>query len=188
MKLLLISGSLRKASYNSAIIDFIAHYYAKSNKIIPMVFSNLDQLPIYNPDLDSHDLKSDNSPQEVQKFRQIVKETDAVLIATPEYAYEIPGGLKNALDWLVSSGEFVEKPVSILSSSTSDMGGQSAYEVLAKLTAVLNAKNPHQQPLCIEHINKKIIEGNIDNVLQSLIMKRVEELYAFINDSNEKGV
>ncbi|KIM10927.1 MAG: hypothetical protein KU37_07365 [Sulfuricurvum sp. PC08-66] len=171
MKLLLISGSLRQGSYNRAIIDFIHTQFADS-----VVYEKMASLPMYTPDLDIHDLTLDESPEAVQALRRAVKSADAVVISTPEYAFEIPGGLKNALDWLISSGELVDKPLSIISASTSVLGGESAYEVLAKLGKILSARNPHDQPFCIARVNKKIVDGVLDSELQTLLVNRIEEL------------
>jgi chromate reductase, NAD(P)H dehydrogenase (quinone) len=184
MNLLLISGSLRKGSYNKSIIDFIAEYCKKTEKISPMIYEELGVLPIFTPDLDIHDLGKDKSPQKVKELRYAVKSADAVLIATPEYAFEIPGGLKNALDWLVSSGEFVDKPVSVLSASTSEMGGKSANEVLMKLVHILSGVNPHEKMLAVGRVNKKIINEKPNEELQRLLQKRIEELCGFIKSKS----
>lgn len=162
MRLLLISGSLREGSYNQAIINHIFKQCQNCDAVSPIIFNGLNGLPIFTPDLDIHDLAQDNSPKTVQDFRKAVKHADAVLIATPEYAFEIPGGLKNALDWLISSGELVEKPVGIITASTSAMGGESANEVLAKLAGILSAKVEENTRLRVVRVNKKIDDsGNI---------------------------
>lgn len=157
MKVLLISGSLRSASYNSAIIAHLAKQLQDKEGVEAEVFEGLDKLPIFSPDLDKHDLDVDDSPQVVRSFRKNVALADCVVIATPEYAFEIPGGLKNALDWLVSSGELVDKPVGIITASTSSMGGESANEVLTKLAGILSAKV--EARLCVARVNKKVDEN-----------------------------
>jgi NAD(P)H-dependent FMN reductase len=94
----------------------------------------LDTLPHFNPDLDI-----DPSPPAVATIRTLIAEADALLIFTPEYTYSIPGSLKNALDWLVSSGSLYEKRVAVVATSTSKGG-----HVLAALGDVLRA---HQSVL-----------------------------------------
>lgn len=172
MRILLISGSLRKGSYNSAIIRDLANTLQDVE-----VFEALETLPIFSPDLDKHEIgHNDESPKEVCSLRQSVASADVVVIATPEYAFEIPGGLKNALDWLVSSGELVDKPVGIITASTSSMGGESANEVLAKLAGILSAKVKAR--LCVARVNKKIDEsGTItDEELLEEIQKFMQKL------------
>ncbi len=183
MKLLMISGSLRQGSYNTAIVDFLENYYKENGKIEPTVYRDLDKIPPFTPDLDLHDLETDQSPREVQILRAAIKQSDVVLIATPEYAFEIPGVLKNALDWIVSSGEMVDKPVLPISSSTSGMGGESAYEVLVKLVRILSGNIVVDTPLKIDRSNKKISETGeiIDEDLKSKLINAVEYLYQTIN-------
>ena len=75
-------------------------------------FMGLDQLPHFNPDQDD-----DNPPAAVVAFRREIGNADAVVICSPEYAHGVPGTLKNALDWLVGSGEIINKPVAIINAS-----------------------------------------------------------------------
>jgi NAD(P)H-dependent FMN reductase len=83
------------------------------------VFTGLADLPYFNPDLD-HEPR----PAAVSRWRAECQAADGLLIATPEYAHEIPGVLKNALDWLVGSGELYAKPLGVLSASPRPTGGQ----------------------------------------------------------------
>ena len=80
-------------------------------------------LPLFSPDLDAPELPV--APA-VTTLRTRLHAADAVVIATPEYAYGMPGSLKNALDWLVSAGSFYGKPTSVLSAAPSEMGGERA--------------------------------------------------------------
>ena len=79
------------------------------------------QLPHFNPELDLDDIDTT-----VANWRRLLKEANGVLICTPEYAKGVPGSLKNALDWVVSSGEFVNKPVAVISASPHPDGGALA--------------------------------------------------------------
>jgi NAD(P)H-dependent FMN reductase len=187
MKLLLISGSLRRDSYNTAIIKFIANYFIESNSVQPIIYNELALIPPFNPDLDIHDLEKNMSQQKVQKLRKNIKNSDAVLIATPEYAYEIPGVLKNALDWMVSSGEFVKKPTMVISSSTSFAGGESAHAVLRKLLNVLSAKVIEDKPINIGFINQKIDENGMitDDVTAKILIQSVNFLYKSFGSTGE---
>jgi chromate reductase, NAD(P)H dehydrogenase (quinone) len=180
MKLLLISGSLRSGSYNTAIINFLAKQCTDGKKIESTIYKELHLIPPFNPDLDVHDLKQDSSPKKVKELRAAVKNSDAVIIATPEYAFEIPGALKNALDWLISSGEFIDKPTMVISSSTSAAGGESAYAVLIKLLKILSAKVVEDKPINIDRVNKKIDENGsiMDNDLADKLVASLEFLYA----------
>ena len=76
------------------------------------VYRELGDIPPFNPDLDA------NAIPTVHRFRLALESCDAVLISSPEYAHGVSGVLKNALDWVVASGEFIDKPVALVNTST----------------------------------------------------------------------
>jgi len=170
MKILAISGSLRVNSYNSVIIKTI-----KDMDKTVEIYKDLENLPFYNPDIDIHTLTKDDSPIVVQKFRKSISSSNAIIISTPEYAFEIPGVLKNALDWLVSSGELDNKPIAIISASTSAMGGDKANDVLKNLVGVLTGNKKQELTLTVSRVNKKIENGKI------IDEKLIEELDTLLN-------
>ncbi|TGL69267.1 NADPH-dependent FMN reductase [Leptospira kmetyi] len=131
MKILTISGSLRSQSTSSALIRAICKVAPSSMKFI--AYEALDDLPHFSPEKDD-----ENSPEVVLRYRAALKDADGVLICTPEYAHGMPGSLKNSLDWVVGSGEYVDKPVMALSASPSYMGGEKAH---ASLITTLKAMN-----------------------------------------------
>ncbi len=106
MKILAISGSLRAASINSALLRAAARLAPPDMRV--ELFDALGALPAFNIDLESA------VPDPVLRLRQAVAGADALLIASPEYAHGISGALKNALDWLVSLEAFYSKPVVVL--------------------------------------------------------------------------
>ncbi len=87
----------------------------------------LPGLPYFNPELDV-----DPAPASVAELRTGVGAADGVLIASPEYAHEMPGVLKNALDWLVNSGELYGKPVAVLCASPAPERGSYVREALGR--------------------------------------------------------
>src|SRR5689334_21091239 len=107
IRVLAISGSLRRASSNSALVTASVH--VAPDDVHFSLFHGLAELPPFNPDYDSED-----TPETVTCFRAELRTCDAVLISSPEYAHGIPGVLKNALDWLVGSGELVDKPIALI--------------------------------------------------------------------------
>jgi len=113
MHILAVSGSLRAASKNATVLE------AARLVALPAVVIELDDsigvLPHYNPDLDA--LDGAGMPEAAARWRARVAAADAVLISSPEYAHGVPGVLKNALDWLVSSTEFPGTPVALLTAS-----------------------------------------------------------------------
>lgn len=176
MKILAISGSLRVKSYNSVIIKTLNNI---DNNI--EIYKDLGNLPFYNPDIDIHTLTRDDSPRIVQEFRQNISMSDAIIISTPEYAFEIPGVLKNSLDWLVSSGELDNKPIAIISASTSATGGDKANDMLKKLIGVLTGNKNQQLTLTISKVNKrikndKIIDTDLIDTLSILVNNLKEKI------------
>ncbi|OSQ35325.1 NADPH-dependent FMN reductase [Thalassospira sp. MCCC 1A01428] len=144
-QVLAISGSLRKASINSTLLR-AAQIAADKFCLEIDIYTGLGDLPLFNPDLEGREAQS------VLNFRTKLRSCDAVLIASPEYAHGVTGVLKNALDWVVASGEFMGKPVVVLNASGRATIAQAALietigtmdaTVLhnACLTIALNGKN-----------------------------------------------
>lgn len=121
LQILAISGSLRAGSSNTTLLR------ATEKLAPPDVFVQhcdaVAALPHFNLDLDN-----ESPPPSVQGFRAQLKACDGALICSPEYAHGVPGSLKNALDWMVSSGEFMGKPVALLNASTSASHAQSQLQ------------------------------------------------------------
>ena len=135
----------------------------------------LEDLPPFNPD------KAQDIPA-VLHFRQLLSNADAVIICTPEYAFGIPGVLKNALDWVVSTGEFNEKPVVAISASPLTSGGDKALEsLLHTLTALGTIKDEHSS-LSIPAVKKKINEvGEItDEETKKQLFLLLEHLFFMV--------
>jgi chromate reductase, NAD(P)H dehydrogenase (quinone) len=109
-RLLAISGSLRAVSLNTAVLRAAASLAPSGTEIL--LYTGMGNLPAFNPDLDN-----DARPDVVQMFRRKIGLADGLLISSPEYARGVPGSLKNALDWLVSSSEFPGKPIALIQTS-----------------------------------------------------------------------
>ncbi|MEK3723204.1 NADPH-dependent FMN reductase [Paenibacillus sp. FSL H8-0034] len=149
LRILAISGSLREKSSNTALMKAII---ALSSRDIQFtIYGGLGDLPHFNPDLDL-----DDGPFSVQELRLQLKEADGVLICTPEYGNGVPGVLKNALDWLVSSGEFMNKPTAVISASPTPMGGDKAHASLLLTLNMINAEIIEGGTMMIPHITLKL--------------------------------
>jgi chromate reductase, NAD(P)H dehydrogenase (quinone) len=129
VRVLAISGSLRRASSNSTLIAAVARLAPWTVDV--SIYRELEALPPFNPDLDG-----DVVPAAVSRFRRALHACDAVLISSPEYAHGVPGVLKNALDWVVGSGELVDKPIALINASGR---ATHAWASLAETLAVMSA-------------------------------------------------
>jgi NAD(P)H-dependent FMN reductase len=128
MKLLGLSGSLRRVSTNSALLRAFAENAPAG---VTLEISDLvGDLPIFNPDREG-----EFTPPAVEAFGRSIREADGLVFASPEYAHGIPGGIKNALDWMVSRDEIPNKPALIVRASTrSDYALSALQEVLRTMS------------------------------------------------------
>jgi chromate reductase, NAD(P)H dehydrogenase (quinone) len=134
MRILAISGSVRAHSSNAALLRAAAAL-APEGMEFHFYDDQLGTLPVFNPDLDGEGAVP---PPAVADFRALLAAADGVLVSSPEYAHGAPGALKNALDWIVSSGELEGKPVVLIVASPS--GGQWAQASLTPTLEVLGAR------------------------------------------------
>ena len=110
-RLLAISGSLRAASINTAALEALALVAPDGVEVV--VYRDLAQLPAFNPDED----EDERVPPAAAALRALVRQSDGLVIAAPEYAHGVPGALKNALDWLVASDAIPGKPIALLNTA-----------------------------------------------------------------------
>jgi len=129
VRVLAISGSLRRASSNGALVGAAQ---LASGGVEVSIYRELASLPPFNPDLEE-----ETAPEAVARFRAALQACDAVLISSPEYAHGVPGVLKNALDWVVASGELIDKPVALINTSARATHG---WESLARTLLVMSAR------------------------------------------------
>ncbi len=124
--ILMISGSLRSGSVNTAVLWTAAELLPAG--VVADTFDGTGRLPHFNPDDDVDPLHP-----AVADFRRRIVVADAVLFSTPEYAGALPGAFKNALDWMVGGTEITDKPVAWINPSTGPTGADDAYDSLRKV-------------------------------------------------------
>jgi chromate reductase, NAD(P)H dehydrogenase (quinone) len=134
MRILGISGSVRAHSSNAALVRVAAALAPEGTEFL-FYDDQLGNLPVFNPDLDGEGAVP---PPAVAEFRALLAAADGILISSPEYAHGVPGALKNALDWIVSSGELEGKPAVLIVASPS--GGLWAQASLTPTLEVLGAR------------------------------------------------
>jgi chromate reductase, NAD(P)H dehydrogenase (quinone) len=133
IRILAISGSLRRASTNTATLEALARLAPQGVRVL--VYRDLARLPPFNPDDDDEEQPK---PEPVERFRELVAASDAIVIAAPEYAHGLPGAFKNALDWLVASETFAGKRVVLINAAPRAFHAQADLrEILSTMAARL---------------------------------------------------
>lgn len=160
MHLLAISGSARKTSTNTAFLKEIALRAPAGMKI--EVFSDIATLPVFSPDREG-----DNTPPEILAFAAKIADADGLIISSPEYIHAIPGGLKNAIDWMVSRDEIIGKPIALAHASH---GGE---DVLSSLRLVLHT------------VSEQFDEGNF--VRFQLRAKSIDEIQSILAEPDAQS-
>ncbi|HET6769993.1 MAG TPA: NAD(P)H-dependent oxidoreductase [Chitinophagaceae bacterium] len=150
-KIVAIPGSTRKNSVNLSLINAITGLY--SDQLEFKIFQGLAAIPHFNPDLDT-----DKPPEEVLAFRKELNEADGILICTPEYAMGVPGTLKNAIDWTVSSMEFADKPVALITASSA---GHKAHLSMIETLKVIESDISEDSQLLISFVKSKVKDSEI---------------------------
>lgn len=132
MKLLALSGSLRKASYNTAAIEAL-QILAPAN--IEVIIGSIGELPLFNPDREEEYIPA------LAELAQSLSIADGLILASPEYAHGISGPMKNALDWLVGGTEFPFKPIMLINTSPRASHAQeSLKEVVRTMSGIVIEK------------------------------------------------
>ena len=131
LRIIGISGSQRQASTNTALLVALSEFFPADVQY--RMYNGIGNLPIFNPDMEG-----DQTPEPVKILARQIERADGLIIASPEYVHGIPGGLKNALDWLVSRSEIVHKPILLLHAShRGDLALAALGDVLATLSSRL---------------------------------------------------
>lgn len=168
LHILAICGSTRAGSANHQLIKALEGLAGEQWHVT--YYEDLDKLPYFNPDL-----TGDRLPASAASFLEVIARADAVLICTPEYVFSLPGILKNALEWTVSSTVFSNKPAILLTASSS---GHVAHESLVLIMKTLGVRTSDALCLHVPGIRSKLnAQGAIaDPSLKNTLMRMVKEL------------
>ncbi|HEU5371935.1 MAG TPA: NAD(P)H-dependent oxidoreductase [Gaiellaceae bacterium] len=153
MRVLAISGSLRRDSNTTALLRALREEAPAGVEI--EIWNGLKDIPPYDGDDDVVP-----GPATVEAFRALVREADAVFLATPEYNSSIPGALKNALDWAsrpLATNAFRNKPVAVIGSSAGAFGGVWAAAELRKVLGAMGARVTEVE-VAVGHAHDKLDE------------------------------
>jgi NAD(P)H-dependent FMN reductase len=173
VKIALISGSLRAASTNAAMLEAAARLAPPGTDSF---FVDIEPVPHFNPDLDT-----DAPPAPVVAFRDQLRSADAVIFSTPEYVHSMPGALKDALDWLVSSAELFEKPAILLNPSPN--AGQRGQAALLHTLKIMTANVLEEASLVEPFVPKRLdTEGLLaDAAVRARLQGAVDALLAAVS-------
>ncbi|OQP67416.1 hypothetical protein A3860_03450 [Niastella vici] len=164
--ILAVAGSLRPTSTNIRLVKDIQRWAPADIEFI--VYEDLATLPAFD------DSAVEGEP--VAKWRRQLAEADGIFLCSPEYAFGIPGALKNAIDWTVRSGELVNKPLALVTAASN---GEKAHAAWLQIFSALSANIPEGGALLIPFIKTKLNERGeiadaatktaVEAVLQALI-------------------
>jgi chromate reductase, NAD(P)H dehydrogenase (quinone) len=176
VKLLGLSGSLRKASTNTIILRSLAERL--DGKASMMVFP-LNDVPIYNGDLDG-----EHPPEAVRALKAAITEADGLILCAPEYNHGMPGMLKNALDWVsrpVGASPLKDKPVLLMSSSPGYVGGARAHAQMQETMAATLSRVVRRPQVVIGGVTQKIVDGKLaDPTTIDFCLQAIDDLLAEI--------
>jgi chromate reductase len=140
MRILAICGSLQAKSGNLALLRAAAALVPPGVDLV--LFDGLRDLPHFNPDIEATGV-----PESVLRWRQALAESHAVLIASPEYGFSLPGSLKNAIDWAIGSGELETKVVAITAAVAAPERGRRGLQALRDTLSAVRATTVGGEPI-----------------------------------------
>jgi chromate reductase len=177
MRILGIVGSLRRGSYNHALLREAAERLPAGAELVE--FDRLGEIPPYDADVEA-----EGTPEPVEALRRAMREADAVLVATPEYNHSIPGALKNALDWAsrpAGQSALTGKPAAVVGASTGMFGAVWAQAETRKVLGALGGRVVERE-LPVARARDLYREGRLElspdqsEQLESLLAELVAEV------------
>jgi chromate reductase, NAD(P)H dehydrogenase (quinone) len=155
-----INGSIRINSSSHAVMnEVIENLPANTNFNL---FDRLADIPAFDG--------SEIDPEPVADFKSQINLAHAIIICTPEYAFGVPGALKNAIDWTVGSGDLFNKPVALITASSN---GEKGHDALQHILIAIAAKTDPATTLLISSIRSKVKDGKIIDVPTAELIKKV---------------
>lgn len=164
--ILAINGS---ASVNSSNLSLLKYIEQQMKEFEVQIFNSLTELPHFRTELTDV-----NTPGEIIDFRELIRKADGIIICTPEYIFSLPSGLKNAIEWCVSTVVFSGKPTGLITASAS---GEKGHEELQRVMKTVEAKFSNETTLLIQGVRGKVKNGEIVDEQTKLQLKQFIEAY-----------
>jgi chromate reductase, NAD(P)H dehydrogenase (quinone) len=175
-RLLGLAGSLRRASYSTAVLRGL--HDALATKAVLDIFP-LHAIPLYNEDDDA-----EHAPQPVRALRSTIEASDGVIVISPEYNHGMSGVLKNALDWAsrpYGQSALRSKPVLTMTASPAFTGGVRAQQQMNETLASIPARLVYRPQIVIGGVHEKVRDGRlIDEATLSFVLAGVDDLLKVI--------
>lgn len=158
-----IIGSASSNSSNLKLVEKIAIW--KSEEFNVTIYNDLKTLPHFDPELSEN-----NPPGQIIEFRKSIEQADGIIMCTPEYVFSIPSGLKNAIEWCISTTIFSDKPIGLITASANGRKGHEELQLIMKTTM---AKFTDETCLLIQGIKGKFDEQG--NLTDNTTAKQLDE-------------
>jgi NAD(P)H-dependent FMN reductase len=173
----IIIGSASKNSSNEKLMAYFSAL--TKNEFDVTMFSGLKTLPHFDPE---HSIN--NPPSIIVEFRKAIENADGVIICTPEYVFSVPSGLKNAIEWCVSTMVFSDKPIAIITASAN---GQKGHEELRLIMKTVMTRFTEETTLLISGIQGKINQPGeiIDEKLKITLQEFTMSFKKLVNSNPE---
>ena len=186
MNVISICGSLRKGSYNRMVMNLLPGWAPANLKISEA--PQFSEFPLYNADVQN----SSGFPAPVQTLADAIRAADGVIFVSPEYNYSIPGGLKNAIDWVsrLPNQPFANKPVTIISAAAGILGGGRMQYDLRRCMIFLDALTMNKPEVFIGGAMQKFDEktGQLkDEQAMGFIKQQLAAFAKFIDQHGGKS-
>ncbi|MDQ1097435.1 MULTISPECIES: NADPH-dependent FMN reductase [Chryseobacterium] len=170
-KILIVIGS---ASRNSSNLKLMEQILEKTGNTDFLMYSDLSVLPHFDTAL-----TDDHTPEEVLTIREDINRSAGIIFSTPEYIFSIPAGLKNLLEWCVSTTVFSEKPVAVITASAN---GEKGHEELLLILKTLGAITDNKHQALIKGIKGKFdINGSLETDTFAKVSKLVTDFIASVS-------
>jgi len=158
MQILAVCGSLQARSGNRSLLQTVAALAPEGIDVA--LFDGVRELPLFDPDIEQN-----GSPPAVESWRRALSDASAVLIASPEYGHSLPGALKNAVDWVIGTGELYRKVVAITAAVDHRLRGRRGLAALAQTLLAVDATIPWSEPM----VRDATLEVQISDLLGILV-------------------
>ncbi|KFZ38713.1 hypothetical protein HR45_04635 [Shewanella mangrovi] len=175
LNFVVLTGSLRQASYNAAIAKTLPELAPANANIIAL--GSIGDFPLYNADVQEQGM-----PVVVTEMADAIAKSDGLIIVSPEYNYSVPGVLKNALDWIsrCSPQPIAGKPVMIASASPGNVGGARMQYHLRQILVFFDARVLNKPEAMIGQVHNKVQEGKlVDDDTREFLAKQLLSFTVF---------